>query len=70
MVASRYHDLRRALLQFFDLFFSDGDTNLGLGLAQVRDMARRAGGFATIESTPGVGTTVTVGLPVVDEGER
>ena len=28
MVASRYHDLRRALLQFFDLFFSDMPTPL------------------------------------------
>ena len=39
----------------------------GLGLSTVLDTARRFGGTAAIESTPGVGTTVTVLLPALDE---
>jgi signal transduction histidine kinase len=36
----------------------------GLGLAQARAFAERAGGRLAIESAPGVGTTVTLFLPV------
>ncbi|RKE59394.1 PAS domain-containing sensor histidine kinase [Microbacterium sp. AG238] len=40
-----------------------GDGGTGVGLASVRDIARRLGGEAFIESTRGVGTTVTLRLP-------
>lgn len=41
-----------------------GGTGLGLGLA--REMAERAGGEITITSTLGIGTTVTIHLPLED----
>ncbi|HEY6984870.1 MAG TPA: HAMP domain-containing sensor histidine kinase [Rhodanobacteraceae bacterium] len=46
----------------FELF--SGASRTELRLAQVRDTMRRAGGFASIESTPGAGTVVTLGLPI------
>ena len=46
----------------FDLFAGNDATDLGL--AQARDAMRRAGGFANIDSERGVGTTVTLGLPL------
>ena len=39
----------------------------GLGLSQVYGFAGQSGGRLDIESTPGVGTTVTVRLPVMDQ---
>ncbi len=36
----------------------------GLGLAMARGFAEQSGGTFAIESTPGVGTTVTVALPI------
>ena len=52
--------------QAFDLFFSTGaaDPLRGIGLAQTKDAVRRAGGVASIESTTGQGTTVTLAIPV------
>jgi two-component system cell cycle sensor histidine kinase/response regulator CckA len=38
----------------------------GLGLASVHGIALQSGGCATIESTPGRGTTVTIELPFAD----
>lgn len=35
----------------------------GLGLAAVRHFAERSGGWVEIDSAPGSGTTVTIGLP-------
>jgi signal transduction histidine kinase len=35
----------------------------GLGLSQVCGFARQSGGSATLASTPGAGTTVTLLLP-------
>ncbi|MEP9360086.1 ATP-binding protein [Sphingomonas sp. KR3-1] len=35
----------------------------GLGLAAVRRFAERSGGWTEIDSAPGNGTTVTIGLP-------
>ena len=39
----------------------------GLGLSQVYGFARQSGGVASIDSKPGLGTTVTVYLPVAQE---
>lgn len=39
----------------------------GLGLTQVQNFAKVAGGYALIESTEGVGTTVSIFLPVAEE---
>jgi two-component system, cell cycle sensor histidine kinase and response regulator CckA len=58
------------LPRVFEPFFTTKpvDHGSGLGLSTVLDTARRFGGTAAIESTPGVGTTVTVLLPALDEG--
>jgi signal transduction histidine kinase len=52
--------------QAFELFFSgrELEANRGIGLAQAKDMARRAGGIASIESRAGEGTTVTLAIPL------
>jgi two-component system cell cycle sensor histidine kinase/response regulator CckA len=57
------------LPRVFEPFFTTkpAEHGSGLGLSTVLDTARRFGGTAAIESTPGVGTTVTVLLPAVDE---
>jgi len=54
--------------QAFELFFStrEQDANRGIGLAQVKDTARRAGGVASIESRAGEGTTVTLAIPLAE----
>ena len=39
------------------------DGGSGLGLAMVREMAEFMGGEASVESTPGAGSTFTVTLP-------
>ena len=44
---------------------TSGGTGLGLGLA--KEMAERAGGVLTLESTLGKGTTVNITLPLVDK---
>jgi signal transduction histidine kinase len=63
-----------ALPHIFDRFYrgdpsrtrSTGGT--GLGLAIARAIAERAGGTIVLLSQPGVGTTVTVRLPLAGEG--
>jgi signal transduction histidine kinase len=40
----------------------------GIGLATVKSIVRRLGGQISIESSQGLGTTVTLRLPIVDEG--
>lgn len=48
----------------FDPFFTTkGEGGTGLGLAMVRGCAERHGGSASLETTPGVGTTIRIWLP-------
>ena len=49
----------------FEPFFStkaEGEGS-GLGLATVQRIAKRHGGFVTVQSAPGEGTTVSVFFP-------
>jgi two-component system cell cycle sensor histidine kinase/response regulator CckA len=52
----------------FEPFFTTKETGrgAGLGLAMVYGIATRAGGSASISSAGGVGTTITVLLPLSD----
>jgi signal transduction histidine kinase len=54
----------RAREQAFELFFTTKATGSGLGLAFVRQVAQAHGGDAVLTSAEGVGTTVTLLLPL------
>ena len=54
----------RAREQAFELFFTTKATGSGLGLAFVQQVARAHGGEATLTSAEGLGTTVTLLLPM------
>ena len=51
-------------------YTTKGGTHNGLGLAMVWQIAERAGGSVVIESNPGVGTTVSVFLPMAEDTTR
>ena len=53
--------LRRALEPFFTTKIEGNGA--GLGLSAVDNFVKQAGGFVTIDSRPGAGTTVTLSLP-------
>lgn len=57
--------LRRAFDPFYTTKAASGGT--GLGLSTVYAFCRAAGGTVSIDSTPGVGTTVTMYLPLAEE---
>jgi signal transduction histidine kinase/CheY-like chemotaxis protein len=54
------------LEHLFEPFFTTKEVGegTGLGLAFVHGVARHAGGFVTVQSRPGEGTTVAVHLPI------
>jgi signal transduction histidine kinase len=54
------------MMRAFDPFFTTktGGRGNGLGLTMVRRFAQESAGNVTVESTPGLGTTVTLWLPL------
>lgn len=56
-------DVRR---RAFEPFFSTRKGADGLGLPQVRDTARRAGGWVILETAEGQGTAVGLAVPLAD----
>jgi signal transduction histidine kinase len=57
---------RRALDPYFST--KRGGKGRGLGLSMVEGFARQSGGFVTLVSAPGKGTTVTIHLPAAEAG--
>ncbi|MGQ9774396.1 ATP-binding protein [Chloroflexus sp.] len=55
------------LRRIFDPFFSTKSKGHGLGLAAVQGIVRRHNGAIRVESTPGLGSTFTVYLPVAHQ---
>jgi signal transduction histidine kinase len=55
-------DVRR---RAFDAFFSSREDANGLGLTQVRDTVRRAGGSITLETAQGQGTSIHLAFPLL-----
>jgi two-component system NtrC family sensor kinase len=52
------------LSRIFDPFFSTKEMGTGLGLSVVHGIIQNHGGTIAVESQVGVGTTVTIRLPV------
>ncbi|HMK49049.1 MAG TPA: ATP-binding protein [Thermodesulfovibrionales bacterium] len=50
--------------KMFDPFFSTKSTGLGLGLAMTRRVVEEHGGKADFQSTEGVGSVMTISLPI------
>lgn len=59
-------DVRR---RAFEPFFSTRKGADGLGLPQVRDTARRAGGWVALETAQGQGTSVSLAIPLADRAD-
>jgi len=52
--------------RIFDPYFTTKQVGSGLGLATSHSVVKNHGGFFTVQSKPGQGTTVTVNLPAFD----
>ncbi|MBD3297359.1 MAG: response regulator, partial [candidate division Zixibacteria bacterium] len=55
---------------FAPFFTTKGSEGTGLGMTVVQDIIKSHQGTITIESTPGVGTTFRIELPVFKEGAK
>jgi two-component system, cell cycle sensor histidine kinase and response regulator CckA len=53
--------------RIFDPFFTTKPTGSGLGLSTVLGIVEEAGGYVTVDSTPGQGSTFSIYLPVAAE---
>ena len=62
----RGDDLGRIFEPYFSTKTPSSSGHGGMGLAITRKIVRDVGGFMTVESTPGIGTTFDVYLPRVD----
>jgi len=56
------------LERVFEVYYSASKQGSGLGLPIARRVAEEHGGSLELESTVGVGTTVTVNLPIDEQG--
>jgi signal transduction histidine kinase len=54
------------LSRVFEPYFSTKRSGTGLGLSITKNIVEQHGGTASIESTPGVGTCVTIHMPLAD----
>ena len=54
----------------FDLAAAEREQRLHYGLATMRERAEAAGGEFRVDSAPGAGTRITVGLPLLAEEKR
>ena len=57
--------VRHAFDRFWRADAARAQTGHGLGLALVRQICVAHGGEATISSAPGLGTTLTISLPLI-----
>lgn len=55
------------LVRIFEPYYTTRNEGTGLGLAIVRRLAADAGGDVTVDSTPGVGSTFTLSIPLAGE---
>ncbi|GAA1800844.1 hypothetical protein GCM10009682_23100 [Luedemannella flava] len=55
------------LEHIFEPYFTTRPEGTGLGLSVVHEIVEHSGGALSVESTPGLGTAVTVLLPATDE---
>ena len=58
---------REQLPRIFDPYFSTKTTGSGIGLSTVYSVINRHGGYITVDSEPGIGTTFTFFLPASTE---